>query len=474
MKKNEIREKHHPMVFGLWIGFMGFAGVVALLFWLILHFSVGIQYQDRVETELDSAAQSIWEKYGQKDFESNISFLSRTNGYFVQILSEKDASILLSVNSQGESGRPQQDNIADQSLFERLDESDGFCHYYVEDETHDSQWVVSAVVFASREGNREVLVVSKSLADVDALMSLLTSRYWMITLVVLGLASVLSILLANYFSKPFRHLNRSAVQMAAGNYRTDFVKEGPSEARLLAETLEQAQDEFNKTEQLRRDFVANVGHDMKTPLTVIRMYAEMLEAFSGEIPGKREEHIAMILKETDYLTEFINDTMELAQLQSGTVKMEASAFSIRDLVHEAVSDACAGKENFRFEVRCDRDCRVWGDRKMIYRVVHNFATNAIKYSDKVNRARANIRIYHGNVRVEIIDYGIGISKENLKYVWKRFYQVEPHDRKKKGRGLGLNIVSEILDMHYAPYGVDSAPGQGSCFWFMMEIYNEET
>ena len=111
---------------------------------------------------------------------------------------------------------------------------------------------------------------------------------------------------------------------------------------------------------------------------------------------------------------------------------------------------------------------------MIYRVVHNFATNAIKYSDKVNRARANIRIYHGNVRVEIIDYGIGISKENLKYVWKRFYQVEPHDRKKKGRGLGLNIVSEILDMHYAPYGVDSAPGQGSCFWFMMEIYNEET
>ena len=473
MRKNDIRKKHHPMVFGLWIGFVGFAGIVALLFWLILHFSVGIQYQDRMEEELDSAAQSIWEKYGQRDFESNISFLARTNSYFVQILSEEDGRILLSVNSQGESAQPQQDNIADQSLFERLDDSDGFCHYYVEDKTHDSQWVVSAVVLATREGNREVLVVSKSLADVDALMNLLTSRYWMITAIVLGLASVISVLLANYFSKPFRHLNRSALRMADGDYKTDFIREGPEEARQLADALDQAREEFYKTEQLRRDFVANVGHDMKTPLTVIRMYAEMLEAFSGEIPEKREEHIRMILRETDHLTEFINNIMELARLQSGTVKMEESAFSIRDIVHEAVSDACAGKEDFHFDIQCSRDCKVWGDRKLIYRVVYNFATNAVKYSDKANRAKVNIRIYHGNVRVEIIDYGIGISEENLKYVWKRFYQVEPHDREKKGSGLGLNIVSEILDMHYAPYGVESVPGQGSCFWFMMEIYNEE-
>src|SRR5699024_867053 len=105
------------------------------------------------------------------------------------------------VNSQGESARPQQENIADVKLFERLDASEGFCNYYVEDETHDSQWAVSAVVLANHNGNREVLVISKSMADVDALMDLLTSRYWMITGIVLVLASVISLLLANYFSK---------------------------------------------------------------------------------------------------------------------------------------------------------------------------------------------------------------------------------------------------------------------------------
>ena len=219
-------------------------------------------------------------------------------------------------------------------------------------------WAVSAVVLANHNGNREVLVISKSMADVDALMDLLTSRYWMITGIVLVLASVISLLLANYFSKPFRHLNKNAVQMAEGNYKTRFVREGPSEARKLSETLELAQEEFNRTEQLRRDFMANISHDMKTPLTVIKMYAEMLEDFSGEIPEKRKEHARKIQEEADRLTEFINDSMELAQLQSGTVQLEESVFAMRDVVGEAVSRACAGREDFEFDISCDRDSAV--------------------------------------------------------------------------------------------------------------------
>lgn len=466
-------KKHHPMVFGLWIGFMGFAGIVALLFWLVLHFSVGIQYQKQVEKELDGAVQSVWEMYGQTDFDTNISFLAGTSSYFIQILSEEGGEPLLSVNSQGESARPQQENIADVKLFERLDASEGFCNYYVEDETHDSQWAVSAVVLANHNGNREVLVISKSMADVDALMDLLTSRYWMITGIVLVLASVISLLLANYFSKPFRHLNKNAVQMAEGNYKTKFVREGPSEARKLSETLELAQEEFNRTEQLRRDFMANISHDMKTPLTVIKMYAEMLEDFSGEIPEKRKEHARKIQEEADRLTEFINDSMELARLQSGTVQLEESVFAMRDVVGEAVSRACAGREDFEFDISCDRDSAVKGDRRLIERVIYNFVSNAIKYSGPQKRAKVNIRTIQNNVRVEVIDYGIGISKEELDLVWKRFYQVQPHDRKKTGMGIGLNIVSEILDMHYAPYGVESVPGKGTCFWFMMEVCNEK-
>ncbi len=368
------QKKRHKMMFGLWLGFMGLAGAMALLFWMVLHFSVKNKYQEQTENDLKMAAQSIWDMYGDADFEANIALLAKSNDYFVQIVSENSMQVVFSVNNQGERTAPQQADIADETMFERLNDSDGICQYYVEDQVHASRWAVQAVVLANLNGSRQVLVVSRSQANMDALMKLLTSRYLLVTVTVLILALILSVCLAEYFARPFRHLNKSALQMAAGDYETEFMREGPLEARQLADTLELAEQEFNKTEALRRDFVANVSHDMKTPLTVIRMYAEMLEAFSGE----RQE------------------------------------------------------------------------------------------------ARILIRRYQGSVRVEVIDYGIGIEKDKLPYIWNRFYQAKPNDRQKSGMGVGLNIASEILRLHHAPFGAESTPNEGTCFWFMLEACEDET
>jgi len=462
------------MMFGLWLGFMGLAGAMALLFWLVLHFSVGNKYQEQTENDLQMAAQSIWDMYGEDDFEVNIALLAKSNDYFVQILSEDPMQVILSVNNQGEKAAPQQEDIADETLFERLNESDGICQYYVDDQVHASHWAVQAVILANVNGSRQVLVVSRSQANVDALMKLLTSRYLLVTVTVLVLASILSICLAEYFARPFRHLNKSALQMAAGDYATEFIREGPVEARQLAETLELAEEEFNKTEALRRDFVANVSHDMKTPLTVIRMYAEMLETFSGEIPEKRKEHVRMILDETDRLTNFISDTLDLAKLQSGTMEMHPSVFAIEDVAAEVLSSVCANKPEFQFKMDCPESMMVCADRKLIYHAIYNFASNAVKFSGKKQEARIVIRRYQGSVRVEVIDYGIGIEEEKLPYIWNRFYQAKPNDREKCSMGVGLNIASEILRLHHVPFGAESTPNEGTCFWFMLEAYENET
>ena len=416
------QKKRHKMMFGLWLGFMGLAGAMALLFWMVLHFSVKNKYQEQTENDLKMAAQSIWDMYGDADFEANIALLAKSNDYFVQIVSENSMQVVL----------------------------------------------------ANLNGSRQVLVVSRSQANMDALMKLLTSRYLLVTVTVLILALILSVCLAEYFARPFRHLNKSALQMAAGDYETEFMREGPLEARQLADTLELAEQEFNKTEALRRDFVANVSHDMKTPLTVIRMYAEMLEAFSGEIPEKREEHVRMILDETDRLTNFISDTLDLAKLQSGTMEMHPSVFAIQDVAEEVLSSVCANKPEFQFKMDCPESMLVYADRKLIYRVIYNFASNAVKFSGERQEARILIRRYQGSVRVEVIDYGIGIEKDKLPYIWNRFYQAKPNDRQKSGMGVGLNIASEILRLHHAPFGAESTPNEGTCFWFMLEACEDET
>lgn len=469
-----LKKKRHKMMFGLWLGFMGLAGIMALLFWLVLHFSVEGKYQEQTENDLRMAAQSIWEMYDDPDFDTNIALLAKSNDYFVQIVSENPMKVLLSVNNRGEKEAPQQADIADETLFKRLNQSDGICQYYVEDRIHASSWAVQAVVLANKNGSRQVLVISRSQANVDALMKLLNSRYLLVTITVLALASVLSVWLAEYFARPFRHLNKSAQKMAEGNYETEFVREGPMEARQLAETLELAEREFNKTESLRRDFVANISHDMKTPLTVIRMYAEMLDAFSGEIPEKREEHVRMILDETDRLTNFISDTLDLARLQSGTMEMHPTSFIINGVAEEVISSVCANCPEFQFKMDATEPMQVYADRKLIYRAIYNFASNAVKFCGEKKEARIIIRRYQGSVRVEVIDYGIGIEKEKLPYIWKRFYQAKPNDREKAGMGVGLNIASEILRMHNAPFGAESTPNKETCFWFMLEAYEDET
>ena len=113
------QKKRHKMMFGLWLGFMGLAGAMALLFWMVLHFSVKNKYQEQTENDLKMAAQSIWDMYGDADFEANIALLAKSNDYFVQIVSENSMQVVFSVNNQGEKTAPQQADIADETMFER-------------------------------------------------------------------------------------------------------------------------------------------------------------------------------------------------------------------------------------------------------------------------------------------------------------------------------------------------------------------
>lgn len=472
MKGHKNRPVHRgwKMSVSLWICFLVFAAVIALAFWLILIDSVQNQYRRREISKLDQTAWTVVEKYGQEDFETALPVLARSDSYFIQLISEQDGRRLLSMDNEGNAAPPQQSDIAGADLFEQLSDSDGYLFYYVDDKVHNSQWAVWAIVIARVDGWREALVISKSMAYVDTLLRMLFSRAVMIVTAVMVIAAIIAVFMANIYVKPIEKLNQKATLMAAGDYQVQFPREGPLEIVQLSESLTKARDEFEATEALRRDFIANISHDMKTPLTVIKAYAEMLKSYSCEIPQKREEHLNIIMNETDKLAALINDTMELARLQSGAVVLAPELFDLCDVAAETLDRFCVRPdlEAFTFSLHAHRPFYVRADRKLMERVFYNLVNNGVKFSREECDVAIDISAEDGKVLVKVIDHGIGIEKDQLDNIWERFYQIMPYEKEKAGMGMGLNIVYQILRLHQVDFGADSTPGEGTVIWFALE------
>ena len=217
---------------------------------------------------------------------------------------------------------------------------------------------------------------------------------------------------------------------------------------------------------MRRDLLANVSHDLRTPLTMIKGYGEVMRDLPGE---NTPENVQIIIDEAERLTSLVNDLLDLSKLESGVVPLEKASFnlteSIRLILHRY--DKLA---DYSFPFAYEEDVWVNADELKISQVVYNLVNNAITYSgaDKTITLRQTLR--EGKVRVSVTDTGEGIPPDKLQDIWERYYKVDKeHKRAQMGSGLGLSIVKNILDMHGGAYGVESQLGQGSTFWFELPL-----
>ncbi len=290
-------------------------------------------------------------------------------------------------------------------------------------------------------------------------------------LIIFG-AFLISIFFSNSITRPIVQISKSALKLPQGEFHLETKRRQFSEIKELTETLNSASDEIAKAEDLRKELMANISHDLRTPLTMIKAYAEMIRDLSGNNPEKREKHLKVIIDETDRLSSLVTDILDLSKLQSGVAELNTEVFDFSRHLSDLASRFVLLNEvrDHDIVLKAEPDIYIKADITKLDQVVYNFINNAINYSkdDKT----VTIRLYRkagSIVRFEVQDKGIGIDEENIKYVWDRYYKVksdgETHIRAKSGSGLGLSIVKGVLEMHKFNYGVDSKPGVGSTFWF---------
>ena len=332
-------------------------------------------------------------------------------------------------------------------------------------EEDPSEVMIFAQIVTRSDGKELMVLMNSVISPVGATVE--TLRYQLLTvsliMVIMGLS--LAFVLSRKIGRPVSSLNAAAKSLAAGNYDVRFDGGGYREICELSDTLNYAAQELSKTEKLQRDLVANISHDLRTPLTLITGYAEVMRDLPDE---NTPENIQIIIDEATRLSTLVNDVLDLSKLQAGVVSLKKRVYNLTSSVR-GILTRYTKMTDYHIVFYASEEVYICADELKISQVIYNLVNNAMTYTGKDKSVVLRQRVEEGKVRISVSDTGEGIPQDKLNDIWERYYKVDKaHKRAQVGTGLGLAIVKMILDLHGGAYGVQSREGIGSTFWFEMD------
>lgn len=333
---------------------------------------------------------------------------------------------------------------------------------------------VKSVVFATvtEVNGSEVLILAEGVVTPqESTRVTWIAMLGIITGMLLILAALLAAAIARYVARPIATLTDAAKEISKGNADITISGDGYREINELKEGLQYAANEVAEVEHYRRELIANVSHDLRTPLTLIKGYAEMMRDIPDEA---KPENLQVVIDEASRLTNLVNEMLDLSKLQESGGGLKLKRFDVVGMLDELVTRHGKLIEHlgYKLEYEHEESAVVYADETKLMQVVYNLINNAINYcgDDKTVTVREYTR--HGNVRIEVTDRGEGIDVNILPHIWDRYYKSEKsHRRATVGTGLGLSIVKTVMDKHPGGvYGVVTSVGEGSTFYVELPKY----
>ncbi|WP_238402351.1 sensor histidine kinase [Peptoniphilus asaccharolyticus] len=466
---NKVLDKK-SMMFNFWKYFMLFAAAILLALWLFQIVFLNRFYETMKIREVTKTGDSLKNEFKNKNFENIILNYSQNKGMNIEVIDE-EGYLVYPLNWVEVIMNPR---VLDERGFEEFFENvgPGKKTYRVTLKKFkylENSSIVYGGYLGKESGKDHYVLIKTNLEPVDSAVDILKN----ILLIVLGLSFALSVILSYFISKrlsrPLVEMSKTARKLGKGNYEVNFKYGDYTEINDLSKTLNYATNELTKTIEMRKDLIANVSHDLKTPLTVIKSYAEMIRDISGSNEVLRNEHIDIIISESDKLTQLVNDLLDISKIESSLESAKRERVDLVELSKNVI-DRFTVPSNV-IELATNGECVIFADKRRIEQVIYNFISNALKYTGKNKKILIKI-VEDGDLVVfNCIDNGVGIAKENIDSIWNRFYRIrDNHTRPRVGTGLGLHIVKSILEIHQYEYGVESEVNKGSRFYFKAKKY----
>lgn len=336
----------------------------------------------------------------------------------------------------------------------------------VPDHEESKNCIISVSIIKSSDGMEYMLVLNSSVEPMKATVRAIRIILAFVSLIFLIVSILISYLLSRKLSKPIEKITNSAKDLKSGDYKVRFEEAGLYEVTELAKTLNTTAVELDNADKLQKELIANISHDLRTPLTMISGYSEFMRDFPSEITP---ENMQVIIDETARLNSLVNDLLDVSKMQSGTQTVDMKKISITKVISDTVKryETLTSHNDYKITFVHEEDgVNVMADETRLLQVIYNLVNNAINYTGDDKTVTIRQDVLDDVVRISVIDTGDGISEENLPLVWDRYYKIDKvHKRAILGTGLGLSIVKNILMLHQSRFGVSSEVGKGSTFWF---------
>ena len=477
-KTNSFRKK-------LLSWFMFFTVVIFTVLWLLQTVFLQKFYNGMIIRNTVKVADKISSESQSRDIMSYIDDISRSNSILV-FVTDTDGNILYSSDEYKKGHKFKDERLempyngnGKEMRFHYRELPENYTEFLSAVNTSDNGeaelqnddiYVYGRLIDFYGSDEKAVLYVGTTLNAVGSTARIIRIQLIWVTLLSIIIAFVLALFMSKSFSKPVSQLNEKAHKLGEKDNDAEFSEGFCTELDELNKTLDTTSEKLKKNREFQNELLANVSHDLRTPLTMIKGYAEMIRDISREDEKQCAEDVAVIVEETDRLTALVNEILEYSELQMSDSEAVMNDVDLSETVASVADsfDKLYSKDGYVFERNIADDIHIKGNVSRLQRAIYNLLDNAVRHAGEDKWLGISLRTDNDKAIIKISDHGSGIAPEELEHIWDRYYT--KRQRSGKGvSGLGLAIVKQIVSQHNGVFKVESEVGAGSVFSIELSI-----
>ena len=475
IRKKETSSFCNKMVVRLWLIMMVLIIFTVVFMWIIQIFILEKNYVDMAVKEIQECLEPVMTELATEDLVENENLIP----YLSKIASGK----MFLVNGEGKLvamysyGHPiNLEEEKDITIWKDIQVSDSY-EYILDRKTYSrykrdgSELIAYEIgIPAWYYGKPAFVVLYQSFSELYKVIGMNRRLLVVLSIMLTIISSIIAAILSRKFVKPIHEIKETVDELTEGNLEATIELRLKDEIGQLAESVKKLGKALQRVDSLRREVIANVSHELRSPLALIGGYAELVRDIHWKDDKKRQEDLDLIMKESRRMSEMVSDILDYSQLQAGYLQLRKDWYNLYEIVESEV--LLCGQSAMQYEIKIQlisiqKEIMVYIDALKISQVIRNLLNNAVNHTKDGLTIIVEIEDTEKACKVCVKNKGEPIPEEEKKLIWERYQRNQHQGGRKEGTGLGLSIVSAILKAHKMMYNVDYQDGM-IIFWFEYE------